>query len=110
VEQTPEQRQWLADTKARLVELNARFAAVPPSPGHRTVGTPGGHWRAPQARRLRYVLPGEILTQYGTTWFRERPRWDAPIVEVSLSMLLGRQTIEYAAKMVTRQPPKPDVL
>jgi hypothetical protein len=109
MEPTAEQRQWLVDLAASLAEANRRLDAAPPPPGLAPVGTPGRHWRTPQARRIRHVLPGSIVTQYGTTWFRERPRWDAPIVEVAVSMLLGLQSVEYAAMMVTRQsPPKPE--
>lgn len=108
---TPEQQQTLDRIKAECDEGNTRLAASTPAkipPGARAVGSPGGYWRQQQARVLRMVPPGEILTQYGTTWFRPEPRYDGPIVEVAVSMLLGVRDVDFAARAVTKRPARPN--
>lgn len=106
-----EEKQFLAELTARLnsanKELDKRVELSKP-PGARDVGSPGGHWRQPQSRSIRFVPPGEMLTQYGTTWFREIPRFEAPIVEVEVSMMLGLRDVNFAARMVTGRRPKRD--
>ncbi len=52
------------------------------------------------------VGPGQFVTQYGTTWFRDAPRFDEG--ESDISMCLGRRTADEAARMVTRRPAGPD--
>lgn len=105
---TAEEQQILDRIKSECEHANAEFPQVLANrlaPGARPVGSPGGHWRQPQARILRMVPPGEILTQYGTDYFRAQPRFEAHyIVEVALSMLLGDHDTAFAAQMVTRKP------
>jgi hypothetical protein len=97
--------------KAELAALNAETDKLPYRPGTRDVGSPGGRWRTLQGRPLRWVLPGETITQYGTSaaGFREQPRFDAqfPMVEMEVSMMLGRVSAQEAARFVTMRPPKP---
>lgn len=103
---TPEQQQLLNDVRAQLEAANAQIEAMVPPQGARYVGAPGGHWRTPQARVVRFVPPGEIVTQYGTTWFREVPEFYAPKVDIEVSMILGQRDVEFAAFRVTRRRPR----
>jgi hypothetical protein len=108
-ERTAEEAWRLAAVSEQLRLRNEELAAMAAQPGHRWVGAPGS-WRAPQARVIRWVPPGNILTQYGTETFREEPRFDAlpPMVEVEVSMILGRRSVADAARIVTKRPPRPN--
>ncbi len=106
---TPEQREILDKLTADLDEGNARLEAAAQVPeGARLVGTPGGYWRQPQGRVIRLVPPGNVVSQYGTTWFRPAPRFDLPTYEVALSMMLGQHSAKFAARTVTKKRPKPN--
>ncbi|MFE5309754.1 hypothetical protein [Isoptericola sp. NPDC056605] len=54
---------------------------------------------------------GESVTQYGDDrGFRDSPRFEGapgPVVELDISMLRGRRSVEEAARAVLRRPPKP---
>lgn len=106
--------EYTNDEQQRLDEIMAAIDAAllepdapgDPPPGTRRVGTPGGHWRTAQDRVALLVRPGEIVTQYGTTWFRELPQFYGQISEVEISMMLGRRDVEFAAWKVLRRGPK----
>jgi len=106
---TPEQRLILDKLKADFDEANAKLAAQASTSlpaGARMVGSAGGYWNQQQGRMFLLVPPGEILTQYGTSWFRAEPRFEAYTVQVAVSMLKGQHSKAYAARKVTRMPPR----
>jgi hypothetical protein len=98
---TVEQQETLQRLRSEIEAANTSLTAEVGSrlaPGARLIGTPG-YWRQPQGRLFLLVPPGEILNQYGTTWFRALPRFDAPIVQVAISMLLGKHSVAMAPTM-----------
>lgn len=107
---TAEQQARLAAMRVEFDAMNAELEANQQAPpGMRLVGTPGGDWRTPQAQVVRLVPTGEIITQYGTSWFRAAPEFHAPVVQIEVSMIRGKRSVEFAAQKVLRRPkPKPD--
>lgn len=104
---TPKQIEFLEGVRQLVEALNPAFAGLPMPPGTRPVGSPGGHWKTRQTKVVRFVPPGEILTQYGTDWFRERPEFYPPKVDIEVSMMRGKHDVTFAAFRVTRKGPKP---
>jgi len=51
--------------------------------------------------------PTDCLSQYGTTYFREHPRWEgATPPETDVSMQHGQLTAAEVARVITRRPPQ----
>lgn len=109
---THEDRQHLKQLAEMIQRKNAELEQVKAAraePGARWVGSRRSNWRTPQMRVVRWVPPGHRLTQYGTTDkpFREEPRFDTPIVEVEVSMILGHREVQEVAMLLTGKPAKP---
>ena len=110
VERTPEDEQRLIEITRWVNARNAELEASLTPPGYRRVGSPRGNWRTPQARVVRWIPPGYWLTQYGSTDqpFRAQPRFEGlQVVEVEVSMVRGRRSVEETAQLISKKPPKP---
>ena len=99
---TPSDRDRLEQIRARLVAENERIK--------RKVSVQGpppdnpASWRSKRGLVRQFVLPGEILSQYGTTYFRAHPRFDDEPPQLAVSMAWGRCTVDEVTRLVTGRP------
>lgn len=103
---TPEDEQRVIEITALVNARNAELEAR----GGGGSEARGGNWRSGQSRLVRWIPPGYWLTQWGSLDqpFRAQPRFEGLNVEVEVSMVRGRQTLEKTARLVTHKPPKPN--
>lgn len=64
-----------------------------------------GSWRAAKTPKRRWVVAGS-LSQFGTTWFRDEPRWES---EWGVSVVRGVRDARTLYRLMTGKPvPPPD--